>query len=66
MKNKGRNEKKIHTKTLGKSFLKHIQPIRFSIITVLMKTAVIKNRVIIPPIVADSDDSVDEKLNGFI
>jgi len=31
-----------------------------------MKTAVIKNRVIIPPIVADSDDSVDEKLNGFI
>lgn len=29
-------------------------------------TAAIKNRVINPPILADSDDSVDEKLNNFI
>lgn len=28
---------------------------------VLMKTAAIKNIVIIPPILADSDDPVDEK-----
>lgn len=33
---------------------------------VLVKTAAIKNTVIIPPILADSDDSVDEKLDDFI